>query len=180
MSGLDKHKKERGSHFTIVTNDDFCRDNIKKAMPDFPSWGWIDHVPDDDEGKPHTHFVFRTNGSRTVAQVADRLEISPQYVQVVRKLTAMYRYFVHADDPDKHQYSLDDVHTNHINDFRIALEGNDQKDVYTLYRDYKRLCDGRISVSEFIEQNYVEFNRMAFSQKIKTFEILAKHAHDTT
>lgn len=180
MSGLDKHKKERGSHFTVVTNDISCRDNIKKIMPDFPAWAWIDHEPDDEEGKPHTHFMFRCNGSRNIAQVADKLDISPQYIQVVRKLTAMYRYMVHADSPEKHQYSLEDVHTNHIFDFKVALEGNQDKDIFTLFRDLRALRSGRISLSQFVEQNYIELNKMSFSQKIKTFEVLDKMARNTT
>lgn len=182
MSGrLEKHEKESGSHFTVVTNDQKCRDSIKQAVLDFPAWAWIDHDPDDEEGKVHTHFIFRTNGTRNIRQVANKLEISSQYVQVVRKLTAFYRYFLHADDPKKKQYKLEDVQTNHILDFKIALEGNKDKDVFSLFRDYKRLQRHIITVDQFIEQNYIEFNKMSLSNKIKTFEILCKlGACDTT
>lgn len=79
---LSEHEKEKGTYFTCVTNDETCRKNIKEICKDFHSWAWIDHEPDTEDGKPHTHFLLRANGTRSVKQMADRIEISPQYIQV--------------------------------------------------------------------------------------------------
>lgn len=176
MSGkLDKHLKERGTHFTCVTNNQECIENIKKTVIDFPSWAWIDHEPDDEEGKPHTHFMFRTNGSRTIKQVADKLEISGQYIQLVHKQTGLYRYFIHKDHPNRKQYKLDDIQTNHIDDFRNAIEGVQRKSsVYSLFTDIRKLQMGMINADDFIKLNYQDFSSLSFGAKIKTFETILK------
>lgn len=178
-SGLEKHAAERGSCFSVVTNVEPLRESIKKAMPDFRLWAWIDHEPDDEEGKPHTHFVFTTNGSRTIKMIAQKLEIEPNYVQVVRKITAMYRYLIHADNPEKRQYNLEDIQTNHMVDFKISLQGNNEKDVNSLFLEYTRLCRHELTPRQFIELNYGDLNRLGFAQKIKTFETIVK-AYGTT
>lgn len=176
MSKLDKHAKEHGCIFTCVTNVPECRQNIKETVIDFPSWAYIDHEPDDENGKEHTHFIFRMNGRRTVQQVADRLEISPQYVQVVHKIVGFYRYMVHKDNPEKKQYKIEDIVSNHLEDFREVIEGTQKTDVNSLFAQFQKLQSGDLTPADFIQQNYVEFNKMAFSQKIKTFEIICKNS----
>lgn len=177
MSGLEKHAKEKGFIFTISTNDEKCRSEIKETVPDFKQWAWIDHQPDTEDGKEHTHFIFKMNGTRTVQQVADRCNISPQYVQVVRKVTSFYLYMLHrtpqAIKDGKKPYSVEDVHSNHIYDFKDLIEDN--HDVSKLFNQFTRLKLGLITPQEFIEKNYGDFSRMAFSQKIKTFEIICKN-----
>lgn len=177
MNKLLKHAKEKGTYFTCVTNDPHCRDFIKGLMPDFKCWAWIDHEPDTDNGSPHTHFIFQYNGSRTIQQVADRLEISPQYIQVVKRLTSFYRYMVHKDNPEKKQYSVDDIQTNHKQDFEIAINGYEKTDVNQLFTQFSSLSRGKITPLEFINSNYYDFEKMSFSQKIKIFEIINKVYH---
>lgn len=177
MSGkkIDKHLKERGLYFTCVSNKPECIEYIKKTVIDFSSWAWIDHEPDDEEGKPHTHFVFRANGSRTIQQIADKLQISGQYVQKVRQITGMYRYLVHKDSPEKKQYKLEDIQTNHPDDFRMAIEGIQKKSsVYSLFTDVRKLQMGMITAEDFIKANYQDFSSLSFGAKIKTFETLIK------
>lgn len=171
---LSDHEKERGTYFTCVTNDETCRKNIKEICKDFQSWAWIDHEPDTEDGKPHTHFLLRANGTRSVKQMADRIEISPQYVQVCRKVVAFRRYMIHLDNPEKKQYKLEDIHSSSIDSFKMAIEGEKNKDVYSLFRDFKLLSEGKITPDEFVQQNYIDMTNMAFSQKIKTFEIILK------
>lgn len=176
MSGkLDNHLRERGIYFTCVTNKPECIANIKKTVIDFPLWAWIDHEPDKEEGKLHTHFVFKCNGSRTIQQVANKLEISGQYVQIVNRITGMYRYFVHKDNPDRKQYKLEDIQTNHIDDFRTAINGIVKKSsVYSLFTDFRKLQTGLMSSEDFIQKNYQDIAGLSFGSKIKTFETLLK------
>lgn len=175
MSGkLSSHEKEKGTYFSVVTNDFNCRENIKTICLDFPYWAWIDHYPDDEEGKEHTHFLLRANGTRSVKQMADKCSIPSNYVQVVRKVVAYRRYLMHLDNPEKHQYTVEDVHTNHIAGIREAVEGEKVQDVYSLFTDFRKLSAGHITPDEFIQLHYTEMSKMAFSQKIKTFETLLK------
>ena len=176
MSGkLNQHDKEKGVYFSIVTNDLECRQNIKEACIDFPVWAYIDHQPDDEDGREHTHFLLRQNGTRSVKQMSEKLSIPSNYIQVVRKVGAYRRYMVHADNPDKIQYDISDIRSNRIIDFKIALDGNKERSVLEVYADFKDLSIGRITPDDFIDRNFSEISRMSFSQKIRLFDTIQKY-----
>lgn len=177
---MDDHLKEKGTYFISVTHDLDLAQEIIKVLPDFTYWAYIYHEPDQDNSTPHYHFMVRNNGTRSVWQIADKLGISGQYVQVCRHVVAQRRYFLHLDDDDKKKYSLEDIHTNRLASFKEAMIGNNERDVHDFYRDWRNLCIGNISVSEFIQLNYIALNKLNFYQKIKTFEAIDKVAHDTT
>lgn len=177
---LDDHLKEKGTFFCSVTHDLELAQEMIKTLPDFTYWAYIKHEPDNDDGTPHFHFLVRNNGTRSVHQIADKLGISGQYVQVCRKVVAFRRYMLHLDEDEKIKYSIDDIHTNRIASFREAIIGNNERDITSLYNDWLNLRHGVITKHEFLQQNYVEIMKMPFYQKIKTFELLDKCAHDTT
>ena len=175
MSGrLAQHEKEKGTFFCSVTHDLDLAHEMIKVLPDFTSWAYIYHEPDTEEGTAHYHFLVRNNGTRSVKQIADKLGISSQYVQVCRKVVAFRRYMLHLDSDDKKKYELDDVQTNRRADFKAAIIGNEERDVYDLFRSFRSLSAGTKTADEFIQENYIEMTKMAFSQKIKTFEIILK------
>lgn len=187
MSGrMSQHEKEKGTFFCSVTHDLDLAQEMIKVLPDFTQWAYIYHEPDTEEGTPHYHFLVRNNGTRSVKQIADKLGISPQYVQVCRKVVAFRRYMLHLDSDDKKKYDLSDVRTNSLASFKAAIVGNQERDVYDLFRSFRSLASGLKSADEFIQENYVEMSKMAFSQKIKTFEIILKternsiESHTTT
>lgn len=177
---LDDHLKEKGFYFVAVSHDLKQCEEMIKVLPDFTSWAYIRHEPDSEEGSPHYHFLVHHNGTRSVGQIADKLGISGQFVQVCRKVVAYRRYMMHLDNDEKIKYSLEDIHSNHMPDFKAAVIGNDKKDINDLYKDWKRVVAGDITASEFVQLNYVELSKMNFYQKIKTFELLSKYAHNTT
>lgn len=175
MSGkLKQHSKEKGTYFCSVTHDLGLADEMINTLPDFNFWAYIRHEPDIEEGTPHVHFLVRSNGTRNIQQIADKLGISPQYVQVCRKVVAFRRYMLHLDQDEKIKYTLDDIHTNHLLYFKEAIIGNQEKDVYDLFKSFRSLSSGEKTADEFIQENYIEMSKMAFSQKIKTFEIILK------
>lgn len=177
MSGkLEKHLRETGTVFTVVTNRPELRASIKETVPDLRLWAWIDHEPDDENGSPHTHFIVSTNGTRTIKAMADKLGIQGNYVQVVKKITAMYRYLIHKDNPEKRQYSIDDIHSNHIEDIASAINGERKKDPNSLFVEYTKLSLGMMTTQEFIQSNFVEISKMNFYQKIQTFQAINKIA----
>lgn len=177
---LDTHLKDKGTYFCSVTHDLVLAEDIIKGLGDFTYWAYIYHEPDSDEGTPHYHFLVRNNGTRSVGQIADKLGISGQYVQVCRKVVAFRRYMLHLDSDDKKKYTLDDVHTSDVPSFKSAIIGNDVRDVNDVFNDWKRLKSGRITVDEFVQLNWLSIQKMSFYQKIKTLELLDKFAHDTT
>lgn len=180
MSGINKHNKETGTYFCSVTHDLILADEMKKVLPDFKSWAWIYHEPDNEDGTPHVHFLVRANGTRNIKQIAEKLGIESNYVQVCRKVVAFRRYMLHLDSDDKKKYEVSQVHTNNHADFRAAANGNVEKDIYALYQDYVKLQNGYITIDEFIQLNFVELSKMPFYQKIKIFDILTKSVRITT
>lgn len=176
MSGLSqKHELEKGTEFCAVTHDLSLAEDIKKSIIDYRKWAWIYHEPDTEDGTPHVHFLISTNGTRSIKNISDKIGLPSNYIQVCRKVVAFRRYMLHLDSDDKIKYKVEDVHTNSHVDFRIALRGNESSsDVYELFKSFRSLSMGRKTVDEFIQENYVEMSKMAFSQKIKTFEILCK------
>lgn len=186
---LSDHEKEKGSFFCSVTHDLDLAQEMINVLPDFTSWAYIRHEADTEEGTPHYHFLVRNNGTRSVKQIADKLGIPSQYVQVCRKVVAFRRYMMHLDQDEKIKYTIDDIHANQISAFKIAIEGNNEVDVYDLFKSFRSLSSGAKTADEFIQENYIEMARMPFSQKIKTFEIILKvekkqfdfrHAHGLT
>lgn len=180
---LDEHLKEKGTYFCAVTHDLDLAEEMIKTLPDFTYWAYIRHDADNEEGTPHYHFLVRNTGTRSIKQIADKLGISGQYVQVCRKVVAFRRYMMHLDEDEKIKYSIDDVHTNRLASFKEAIIGNNERDISSLYRDWLNLRNGTISKDEFIQLNYIELTKMPFYQKIKTFELLDKVttiARDTT
>lgn len=174
-----KREDERGTYFSIVTHNMALGAEIVDVLPDFVSWAYIIHEPDTEEGSKHYHFLVRANGTRSVKQIADKVGIPSNFVQVVRKVVAFRRYMLHLDNDEKITYTLDDIHTNCRIDFVSAIEGNKKKDCNALFRDFKRLSRGIISPEEFVQLNYVELEKMGFYQKIKIFEMITR-VHGTT
>lgn len=173
-------EKQKSTYFCTVLHDTKQRESVKEVCPDFQYWAWIDHVPDLECKNEHTHFIFRNNGTRSVKQIADKIGVPSNMVQPCRKVVAYRRYFMHLDDPDKHQYSLSDVHTNDVGSFKSAMIGNDRRDVSEIYTDFKKLRNGIITDEEFLQTNFAEIQKCNFYQKIKIFEAIMKTARGLT
>lgn len=177
---LDSHLKEKGSYFCSVTHDLELAKEMIKIMPDFTFWAYIKHLPDNEDGSEHYHFLLRHNGSRSIKQIADKLGISGQYIQVCRKKTAYQRYMLHLDSDDKIKYTIDDIFTNDLPSFKNAISGNGRRDVNDVLHDWKLLRTGQMSKEEFIQNNWYEIQKLPFYQKIKTMELLDKMASAIT
>lgn len=71
------------------------------------------HDKDTDENgelkKPHWHIVLVFPNQRTVNPIAKEFGIKSNYLQLSHDRDAALRYLIHADDPDKYQYSPDEV-----------------------------------------------------------------------
>lgn len=170
---FDKYLAQTGSWFCAVTHDLSLAENIKITILDFPDWSWIYHDPDTEESTPHVHFMFRTNGTRSIKNISDKIGLEGNYIQIVKSEIGYRRYIMHLDDKEKHQYDVYDVHTNNHSLFRLAKDGNKgNSDIFKLYRDYCSLCSGIITPNDFIKEHYDSMEKLNFSQKIKTFQII--------
>lgn len=171
---LQDHLETQGTCFCGVTHDMNCADKIRIALLDFPFWAYIHHDPDNDDGTEHIHFMLKTNGTRKIKHIADKLELPGNFIQLCKNEVGMKRYFLHLDSPDKKKYTVGDVHTNDHTSFRQAENGTMKRDILELWHDFTELRIGKTTPQDFIVKNAIELEKMPFYQKIKTFDIISK------
>lgn len=73
-------------------------------------YAYIHH--DSDDCEPHYHFLFCLARSRRLSDVLSSIKKEGStnvFVESCSSPSSIVRYFVHADNPDKHQYSVDSV-----------------------------------------------------------------------
>lgn len=162
--------------FTTCSHVPEIQEHLKQAIKTFPRWAYIDHLPDSDDGSPHTHFYLETSGSYKLKTIANRLGIDNNYVQFVDNPRTIKRYFLHLDNPEKKQYLLSDIITNIPAQFKCATIDNSDDDVMRLFADLDKLRRGSISRDEFVSLHFPEIQKMPFINKIKTYEIINKYA----
>ena len=69
-----------------------------------------DENPDGETKKPHWHVVVSFEGKKSYNQVLDIIRpLNCTVPQKVQSMKGMLRYFVHLDNPEKHQYSINDI-----------------------------------------------------------------------
>lgn len=174
-SKADKHNESTSNAFVGVTHDMTCATFIKDSIRDFKFWAWIEHAPDNDDGTPHIHFMCKTNGTRKIKHIADKLHIPPNFIQVLHNEVGMARYFLHLDSDDKIKYSLDDVHTNNHGFFRRASKESVYSSPLDIWSDFVLLRTHAISSSEFIDKYQDEIDKLGFYQKIKVYDSIMKY-----
>lgn len=90
------------SHATAL---EFIKVNYEHAL--------IVHDKDKDENgelkKEHVHVMCRFGNARFVSSISKELGIPENYIHKCGSLEKYGRYLIHADDPDKAQYLLEDV-----------------------------------------------------------------------
>ena len=63
--------------------------------------------------KPHYHGMWLFDGPARSSQAASLCEVfgdhCPPHYEAISSIPSMTRYFVHLDNPDKYQYSIDDI-----------------------------------------------------------------------
>lgn len=75
----------------------------------FRKWAYIKHEPESDEKKEHIHFLLRSDNPRRLENLSSQSGVPIQHIKPVRSLRAMGRYLTHIDNPEKKQYTIDDV-----------------------------------------------------------------------
>ena len=67
-------------------------------------YGYIEHSPEIDEKKYHTHVLVHFDNKRYLSALAKELNIPENYIQPTN-LIPFLRYLIHYDDEEKIQYS---------------------------------------------------------------------------
>lgn len=111
-----KQQDNRIRNWTFVLYPESAPENWRDILDNFHI-PWIesplhdaDLNADESEKKPHIHVALCFEGKKSfeqVLQITDLLNCPhPQYVQ---SMTGLVRYMIHMDNPEKHQYSRDQI-----------------------------------------------------------------------
>ena len=119
MNEEQKEQKKQSRTFSVILYPDAENYNYEEVLAAcceyFPEWAYILHdkdtVEDGSPKKPHYHVVGRLEGSRTPQTVANRIGVPANYVDCKKGYTFKkgVRYLVHLDNPDKAQYSSEQI-----------------------------------------------------------------------
>lgn len=152
-------KDSRSRNWTFVGYpEDSLPTNYREILSDDLHLTWAespihdsDYNPDGTKKKTHIHFIVCFEGNKSfeqIKEIADMLGCPmPQKVQSVN---GMVRYFIHKDNPEKHQYKKEDIicHGGFDLDAYFAPTGT----------EYLKMID---EIIDFITVNeFYEFNKL--------------------
>lgn len=112
-----------------------CQDILDNLNTYFEKWAYITHDMDVREDgtlkKPHIHLYAKTCNACTVTALAKKLGIASEDIEFVRSVKGCQRYLIHADNPEKAQYQIEEVITN-FDIVKVLDEATEQKRVATI------------------------------------------------
>lgn len=169
-----KHRNNKGTWFAGVTKCPADIENIKKNISEFYYYAYITHKPDNDDDRLHIHYVLCCNGSRSLGSVADTLDVDSQYLQICKQPRGANRYLIHLDNPEKEQYTIEDVTTNNKEMYLTYISDNNKVDCVDFMKDLRNLQQHKISTEDFVRKYSYHINKLPFYQRIKTMEVILK------
>lgn len=106
-------KQDRFRNFNILLYKDTTSYKYKDVifkLNEFKYYAYIEHKPETDEKKEHTHLFIHLDNACTISAVANNLGIPKNFVQETKSVRSSCRYLTHIDYPNKIQYDYKDVH----------------------------------------------------------------------
>ena len=134
----DKDRKFLAVLYPDSTEYD-CEAVLRNLQGSFVRWAYILHDKDvTDAGEPkkaHYHLVLGTgNSPYQIIGIANKLGISPNYIQFCSNFRSSVRYLCHVDDLDKHPYSPNEIVSNfNVKRFFGDIEGEAMADEILKY-----------------------------------------------
>lgn len=146
------------------------------------------HLETGEIKKPHKHGALYFDSLKSYSQVSELVSEklnAPAHVEVVLSPRGMYDYFIHAENPDKTPYSVDDIESgagfelekflleqnseNFMNEVIDIIEQNDFtefEDLVTYARNNNYLLLGLIIERTYFFAKYLDSRR--FSRRFKS------------
>lgn len=106
-------KQDRFRNFNILLYKDttsYKYSDVIFKLNEYKYYAYIEHKPETDEKKEHTHLFIHLDNACTISAVANNLGIPKNFVQETKSVRSSCRYLTHIDYPDKIQYDYKDVH----------------------------------------------------------------------
>ena len=165
----DKKTSQDGRvrNITFMLYEDSCNPDWQKLLEDehIPCM-WIYHDkdvnPDDGElKKPHYHVILCFEGKKSPKQLqsyADMCGAANGLYKEVQSIRGMARYLCHMDNPEKFQYSSDEVHT-------VAIDYNG---IVGMPQDKYKAISEMIDCCE--ENNIISFRELLMYARIHKYD----------
>lgn len=152
--------EKRFRHFMILLYKDTTSYNYDDVLFDlkgsFKNYAYINHIPEAEEKKEHTHFILSLDNPRSINSLSKRVGVAPNYIQSVKSLRASCRYLIHLDYDEKKQYDLAEVKVSNAFSRKFYASFDDLKteedvieDIY-LYIDSLTYHNFRDAVKQLI------------------------------
>lgn len=125
----------------------------------FKRYAYILHKPEQDEKKPHTHFLLFLDNPRTIESISKRVDIPLNLVKRVKSIRGACRYLTHIDNEDKIQYDLTEVH----------VSKSFQRDYYKAFDDLMSDSDILDNIYSFITDNSKVYNSIEMEVALSRF-----------
>lgn len=102
------------NYFILLYKDttSYNYNDALRVLKGFKYWAYMEHTPEVDEKKEHTHFFLHLDNAMTVKRLSSQTGIPKRFFEVPRSVRSVNRYLTHIDDEDKTQYKKDDVHVS--------------------------------------------------------------------
>lgn len=153
-------------YITITDNIEEHWDSlISIGKSSYTWWAYIFHDKDDTE--KHLHILLYDEGGTTLSSHCKRFSsvVPSNFVEKVYSPRAMARYLVHKDNPEKYQYSYTDIITNGKDKLANFFK-EDSGDIVELYKDYVKVEEGKMSISDFLDKYRGDLSTIPFHHKI--------------
>ena len=129
-----KEQRQR-NWFLTINQEASCYYELKSILVNngstFKHYAYIMHDKDNEE-QPHYHLCLEYKNARTFTQV--KLMFEGAHIEEMEYKNMSYQYLIHKNDPDKYQYSIDNVMTLEKDYYILMLNNNeyDKLDTTTL------------------------------------------------
>lgn len=179
----EKETKKKSRNWQAVVYPESAPEDWQEILKSLTIPGFIsplhdkDKQPDGTDKKPHYHVILIWDGPTTYKNAKETFDLIGGVMQPIpiQSLTGATRYLCHMDDPDKYQYSSDEVQSLFGVDFfdQIAKNANDSASLRKLFQfireeDITEYCD---LIDKIDEEAMDEYFRLA--TKISTISIQA-------
>ncbi|GAP05054.1 replication protein [Fructobacillus tropaeoli] len=113
---MTENKNQKGRDWSFILYPESAPKNWREIL-DETHMRWVesplhdkDVNPDGEKKKPHWHILLTADGPITYQAVKKIIEpLNAPIPQKVGSARGLVRYFIHMDNPEKYQYSIDEI-----------------------------------------------------------------------
>lgn len=91
----------------------------------------------------HAHILLKCKNPYTISTIANKFNVAPNMVEVVRSFNTMLRYLTHLDNPEKAKYEMEQVKSNTKESYQEIIATQDIS-IKEIYQDIKEHGDKAI------------------------------------